>query len=77
MLSPWRCRHARGPQYEGHMVTDVPNELLGTDGTRIFTLEDGVERAEHQVASHGLPVVDIRRLGLLDAMNAGTIERAR
>lgn len=41
LLSPWRCRQAKGPQHEGRIVTDVPNELWGTDGTRIFTLEDG------------------------------------
>lgn len=41
LLSPWRGRPATGPKHDGKIVTEVPNQMWGTDGTKIFTVEDG------------------------------------
>jgi putative transposase len=41
LLSPWRGRQAAGPKHDGKIVTDAPNQMWGTDGTKIFTVEDG------------------------------------
>jgi transposase InsO family protein len=41
LLSPWRGRQATGPKHDGKIVTDAPNQMWGTDGTKIFTVEDG------------------------------------
>lgn len=41
LLSPWRGRRAVGPKHEGKIVTDAPNQMWGTDGTKILTVEDG------------------------------------
>jgi len=41
LLSPWRGRQATGPKHDGKIVTDGPNQMWGTDGTKIFTVEDG------------------------------------
>lgn len=41
LLSPYRGRIGRPLLHDGTIVTDAPNLMWGTDGTRIFTLEDG------------------------------------
>lgn len=41
LLSPWRGRQATGPKHDGKIVTGAPNQMWGTDGTKIFTVEDG------------------------------------
>ncbi len=41
LLSPYRGRIGRPLVHDGTIVTDAPNVMWGTDGTRIFTLEDG------------------------------------
>lgn len=41
LLSPRRGRQATGPKHDGKIVTDAPNRMWGTDGTRIFTVEEG------------------------------------
>jgi len=41
LLSPSRhCYHAP-KKHDGTIITDAPNLMWGTDGTKIFTLEDG------------------------------------
>jgi putative transposase len=41
LLSPWRGQQATGPKHDGKITTDAPSQMWGTDGTKIFTLEDG------------------------------------
>ncbi len=41
LLSPWRGRQSAGPKHDGKIVTDAPNQMWGTDGTKILTVEDG------------------------------------
>ena len=42
LLSPHRARRKnRKRQHDGKIVTQQPNEMWGTDGTRVFTEEDG------------------------------------
>jgi putative transposase len=41
LLSPWRGRQATGPKHDGKIVTEAPSQMWGTDGTKIFTVEDG------------------------------------
>lgn len=41
LLSPFRGRIGRPQVHDGTIVTDAPNIMWGTDGTRILTLEDG------------------------------------
>jgi|AGTN01.2.fsa_nt_gi Transposase and inactivated derivatives len=41
LLSPWRGRQATGPKHERQIITDAPNQMWGTDGTKIFTVDDG------------------------------------
>ena len=40
-LSPHRARRRDGRTHDGAIITDAPNVLWGTDGVRVFTLEDG------------------------------------
>jgi putative transposase len=41
LLSPYRCRKATGEKHTGTISTEVPNVMWGTDGTKIFTVDDG------------------------------------
>jgi putative transposase len=41
LLSPYRCRQARGEKHTGTIITEAPNVMWGTDGTRILTVDDG------------------------------------
>jgi putative transposase len=41
LLSPYRCRKTTGPKHTGTIITEAPNVMWGTDGTRILTVDDG------------------------------------
>lgn len=41
LLSPYRSRQGVTNEHKGHIITDEPNVMWGTDGTRIFTVNDG------------------------------------
>ena len=41
LLSPYRCRKAMGKTHAGTIMTQAPNVMWGTDGTKILTVEDG------------------------------------
>lgn len=41
LLSPSRVVQGKPIEHAGKIITAVPNVLWGTDGTKIFTLEDG------------------------------------
>ncbi len=41
LLSPNRSRKGEGKTHDGTIITDKPNVMWGTDGTKIFTLDDG------------------------------------
>ena len=40
-LSPHRARRRDARSHDGTIITDAPNVMWGTDGVRVFTLEDG------------------------------------
>lgn len=41
ILSPRRVRQGAGKTHDGTITTDEPNIMWGTDGTRVFTVEEG------------------------------------
>jgi transposase InsO family protein len=41
LLSPYRGRQGHPDPHDGTIVTEAPNLMWGTDGTKVFTLEDG------------------------------------
>ena len=41
LLSPYRGRQGQRDPHEGMIVTEAPNLMWGTDGTKVFTVEDG------------------------------------
>jgi transposase InsO family protein len=41
LLSPHRGRCASASVHDGTITTDAPNVMWGTDGVRVFTVEDG------------------------------------
>ena len=41
LLSPHRGRHGQTKVHDGTVVTQAPNVMWGTDGVRVFTLDDG------------------------------------
>jgi len=42
LLAPTRTGHPHGPKaHDGHIITDAPNVMWGTDGTRFFTEQEG------------------------------------
>ena len=41
LLSPHRGRQGGAPVHDGTVVTQAPNVMWGTDGVRVFTLDDG------------------------------------
>ena len=41
LLSPHRCRRRGGNSHVGEIITHAPNLMWGTDGVRVFTVDDG------------------------------------
>lgn len=41
LLSPYRCRQATGDKHTGTIITQAPNVMWGTDGSKILTVDDG------------------------------------
>lgn len=41
LLSPYRRPQGEPQTHDGHIVTDRPNDMWGTDGAKVFTLEQG------------------------------------
>ena len=41
LLSPYRGRRGTPRLHEGEIITPAPNLMWGTDGARVFTVEDG------------------------------------
>lgn len=41
LLSPHRCRPRDGNPHTGEIITNAPNVMWGTDGIRVFTVDDG------------------------------------
>jgi transposase InsO family protein len=41
LLSPYRARQGHPDPHNGSIVTEAPNLMWGTDGTKVFMLEDG------------------------------------
>lgn len=41
LLSPYRGRPKAAKAHEGKIITLAPNRMWGTDGTRVFTLDEG------------------------------------
>ena len=41
LLSPHRGRQGEAKLHDGKIVTQAPNEMWGTDGVRVFTVDDG------------------------------------
>ena len=41
LLSPHRCRGRGGNPHDGEIITHAPNLMWGTDGVRVFTVDDG------------------------------------
>jgi transposase InsO family protein len=42
LLSPYRGRKGAPTKHDGRITTDTPNEMWGTDGSKIQTVDDGV-----------------------------------
>ena len=45
LLSPHRGRQGAARVHAGTIVTQAPNVMWGTDGVRVFTLDDGTYRS--------------------------------
>ena len=41
LLSPHRVRQGKAKKHDGKIITLLPNLMWGTDGARVFTLDDG------------------------------------
>ena len=41
VISPHRCRRRGGNPHVGEIITHAPNLMWGTDGVRVFTVDDG------------------------------------
>ena len=41
LLSPYRQRKADPNEHDRTIITDAPNEMWGTDGTQVMTVDDG------------------------------------
>lgn len=41
LLSPYRVAKGRPDSHDGKIITTAPNVMWGTDGTKIFTVDDG------------------------------------
>ena len=42
LLSPHRGRQGAAKTHDGRVITQAPNVMWGTDGVRVFTLDDGI-----------------------------------
>ena len=42
LLSPHRCRRDDGNAHDGEIVNDAPGVVWGTDGIRVFTVDEGL-----------------------------------
>ena len=47
LLSPHRGRQDAAKTHDGRVITQAPNVMWGTDGVRVFTLDDGFAAVEH------------------------------
>ncbi len=41
LLSPHRVRQGKAKKHDGQIITLLPNVMWGTDGARVFTVDDG------------------------------------
>ncbi len=41
LLSPHRCRRGDDNPHDGEIITSAPDVMWGTDGVRVFTVDDG------------------------------------
>ena len=41
LLSPFRVVQGEKQEHKGKIITMIPNDMWGTDGTKIFTVDDG------------------------------------
>jgi len=41
LLSPYRAVQGEKREHKGKIITMVPNDMWGTDGTKVFTVDDG------------------------------------
>jgi putative transposase len=41
LLSPYRSRQGQADEHQGTIITDAPNVMWGTDGSRILTQDEG------------------------------------
>jgi transposase InsO family protein len=41
LLSPYRVRQGKAKAHDGQIITLLPNLMWGTDGARVFTVDDG------------------------------------
>jgi len=41
LLSPHRTRQGEKKEHEGRITPDEPNIMWGTDGAKVFTLDEG------------------------------------
>jgi len=41
LLSPFRGRRGSAALHDGRICTDSPDEMWGTDGSKVFTVDDG------------------------------------
>lgn len=41
LLSPYRQRKADPNEHDRTITTDAPNEMWGTDGAQVMTIDDG------------------------------------
>ncbi len=68
LLAPSRPRHVHGdPAHSGTIVTDRPNQMWGTDGTRFYTRKEGwcwffhaIDHADDYVVGHHVAKVGDR-----------------
>ena len=63
--SPHRCRRRGGNPHDGEIITHAPNLMWGTDGVRVFTVDDGwgwiFTAVEHWNAECRLACLQARR----------------
>ena len=54
---PHRCRRRGGNPHDGEIITHAPNLMWGTDGVRVFTVDDGNGAGSSPPSSIGTPSV--------------------
>ncbi len=81
LLSPHRSRKGQGNLHDRKIITDAPNVMWGTDGAKVFTLDDGwvwvfstvehwnAECVGYHVSKHGT------RFNALEAVGMGVSEQ--